>query len=78
LPLSIPVLISGAGATNAAIAAPMSFKTLFTIPVRADPDERGDRALRRRRHAPAQQGPKEAGLASSGKLLEFRVCRAYI
>ena len=44
LPLTIPVLIFGVAASNAAIVGPMPFGTPFTHSVRADAGEPGDRS----------------------------------
>ena len=56
LPLTIPVLIFGVAASNAAIVGPVPFGTPFTILCALTLDERGDRSVRRRRGAAAWTG----------------------
>jgi ABC-type transport system involved in cytochrome c biogenesis permease component len=47
LPLTIPVLIFGVAASNAAVAGPLDFGTPFTGALRAFADRLGDRTIRR-------------------------------
>ena len=57
LPLTVPVLIFGVAASNAAIVGPLPFGTPVHDPVRARPDEdRHDRAFRRCSGAAAWTG----------------------
>jgi len=56
LPLTVPVLIFGVAAANAAVVGPMPFGTPFGISLRADAHEPRDRPLRRRRRTATRPG----------------------
>ena len=56
LPLTVPVLIFGVAASNAAIVGPVPFGTPFTILCALTLMSAGDRPVRRRRGAAARTG----------------------